>query len=120
MTLVLMNNCCRRDHVWYFGPDAFFDLDREGKQAEMATDLGTGDVCVVASQDPQRKTVTFAWFKLSHEKNMVDKNGQPCRVFFGKQTKSESKPKKKAAKAPLYGAYFNKKGHFKQFSVVPS
>ena len=62
----------------------------------------------------------MAWFKLSREKNMVDKDGLSCRVFFGEQTKSEVMPKKKAAKAPLYSAYFNKRGHFKQISVVPS
>jgi hypothetical protein len=115
-----MNNCRRRDHVRHFGPGAFFDLLREGKQAEMATDISTGAVCVVATQDLHRKIVTFAWFKLSHEKNMVDKGGVPCRVFFGEQTKSEAMPKKKAAKTPLYSVYFNKRGHFKQLSVVPS
>jgi hypothetical protein len=51
---------------------------------------------------------------------MLDKNGLLCRVFFGDQTKSESMPKKKGAKVPLYRAYFNKRGHFKQLSVVPS
>jgi hypothetical protein len=120
MTPVLMNNYRRRDHVWHFGRGAFFDLDREGKQAEMATEIGTGDVCIVASQNPQRTTVTFAWFKMSHVKNMVDRNGGACRVFFGEQTKSESMPKKKAAKVSLCRAYFNKRGHFKQLSVVPS
>jgi hypothetical protein len=115
-----MNNCRRRDHVRHFGPEAFFDLLREGKQAEMASGIDAGDVCVVASQDPHRKIVTFAWSKLSHEKNMVGKDVVSCRVFFGEQTKSEAMPRKKAAKAPLYSAYFNKKGHFKQLSVVPS
>jgi hypothetical protein len=115
-----MNNCRRRDHVRHFEPGAFFDLFREGKQAEMAPDIGAGDVCIVATQDRHRKTVTFAWFKLSHEKNMVDKDGVRCRVFFGKQTKSEAMPKKKAVKATLYSAYFNKRGHFKQMAVVPS
>jgi len=115
-----MNNCRGRDHVRHFGPHAFFDLLREGRQAEMATEIGAGDVCIVATQDRQRTTITFAWFKLLHEKKMLDKDGVPCRVFFGKQTRSEAMAKKKGAKAPLYSAYFNKRGHFKQRSVVPS
>jgi hypothetical protein len=115
-----MNNCRRRDHVRHFGPGAFFDLLREGKQAEMATDIEAGDECIVATQDQHRKTVEFDWFKLSHEKKMVDKDGVPCRVFFGKRTKSETMPKKRATKARLYSAFFNKRGHFKQISVVPS
>jgi hypothetical protein len=113
-----MNNCRRRNHVWHFGRGAFFDLFREGKQAEMATDITPGDKCIVATQDQERRTVTFAWFKLSHEKNMVDKHGLTCRVFFGKQTKSEAMPKQTAAKSSLFSAFFDKRGRFKQISVI--
>jgi hypothetical protein len=120
MTPVLMNNCRRRNYVSHFGSGAFYDLFREGKQSEMAPDIEAGDECIVATQDKQRKIVEFAWFKPSHKKNLVDKDGKPCRVFFGEQTKSETMPKNKAAKAPLYSAFFNKRGHFRQISIVPS
>ena len=120
MTPVLMNNCRRRNHVWHFGPGAFFDLLREGKQREMANEIHDGNECIVATQDGHRKNVEFAWFKVSHRKSMVDKKGVRCFVFFGEQSKSETMPKAKAAKATLYSAFFDKRGHFKQISIVPS
>jgi hypothetical protein len=121
MSPVLMNNCRGRDHVEHFGRGAFFDLFCQGKQAKMGTDIVAGDVCIVATQDEHRRIATFEWFKLSHERNMRDKKGLRCRVFFGKQLKSKTKtmPKKEAAKAPLYGAYFNKRDDFKQMSIIP-
>jgi hypothetical protein len=120
MTRVLMNNCRRRNHAWHFGPGAFYDLLREGKQAEMATDIANGDECIVATQDKHRRTTEFVWFKLSHEKRVVDKDGIPCRVFFGERIKSQTMPKAKAAKSSLYSAFFDARGFFKRMSIVPS
>lgn len=114
----LFNNCRGRDYVYHFKTGAFFDLDRDGKQASMAKSIRRGDVCIVATQNKQRRIVTFTRYKLSHVEIMIDKKDRPCRVFFGKQLGSPLQmPKNKAAKTRIYRDFFNKNGHFLQTAV---
>src|SRR4051794_40989703 len=79
---VFFNNCRRRDHAGLFGAGAFYDLDRDGRQAKMATNLRRGDECVVATPDADGDIV-FSWFAFSHEAVMPAESDVGVRVLFG-------------------------------------
>jgi hypothetical protein len=113
------NNCRSRNHAALYGSDAFYDLYRTGKQAEMATNIMRDDECVVATTAPNGE-IAFGWFTFTHEKNlpMPDEPGTMVRVLFGRWIRSETMPKNKAAKTAPYSVFFNVNGHFKRPSVI--
>lgn len=126
---VLLNNCRNRPYLEHYQPERgsgrgggcepFYDLYTEGEQADGARDLTPGRVCIVASYDgPYRARVRLDWFAFSHESTLCDNAGDACRVLFGTRTRSETLDKAAAAEHPVYGAFFNAAGHFKQRSVV--
>jgi hypothetical protein len=116
---VFFNNCRCRDHVGLFGATAFYDLNTSGKQADMATNLKRGEICIVATYGDEREVV-FGWFSLSHESLVPDPSepGTKVRVFFGKKLKSVRLSKAKAAKSAPYSVFFNVLGNFKRPSVI--
>ena len=83
------NNCRARDHAGIYGGNGFYDLNRTGKQAEMATDLKRGEECVVATPKDDGD-IEFVWFSFSHEKVMRDENGVATRVQFGKRLHAQT------------------------------
>ncbi|MGD0209655.1 MAG: hypothetical protein ABSC14_01585 [Desulfomonilia bacterium] len=113
------NNCLSRDHAALYGIDAFYDLYRSGKQAEMATNLKPNDECVVATTAPNGE-ITFDWFTFTHEDilPMPDEPGTRVRVLFGKRIRTETMPKSTAARTTPYSVFFNVNGHFKRPSVI--
>jgi hypothetical protein len=111
------NNCRARDHAAIYGGSAFYDLDRTGKQAQMATDLKRGEECVVATPNKDGD-IEFVRFSCSHEKIMPDENGVAARVQFGKRLRSMTLSKAKAAKTKTYAVFFNVNSHFKRPSVI--
>ncbi len=121
---IYVNNCRGRDHVTYFGPDAFFDLNITGKQAEMAKNLQPGTECIVASYSANNNAhVVFRWYIFSHESIDSDPHtpDTQVRVFRGTESKLKRKriSKLQAAKMKPYSAFFNVLGHFKRPSVIP-
>jgi hypothetical protein len=116
---IFCNNCRRRDHIALFGEGAFYDLNREGRQATMATNLRPGDECVVATPDGDGDIV-FNWFSFSHEAIMRDDEGDDVRVLFGKWLRSETLSRSDAAGLEPYSVFFNVKRHFKRMSIIPS
>ena len=114
---VFFNNCRARDHVSIYGENAFYDLNRTGKQAEMATDLKRGEECVVATPN-EDGDIEFVWFSFTQEKIMPDEDGIATRVQFGKRLRSETRSKTDAAETEPYSVFFNVDGHFKRPSVV--
>lgn len=50
-----------------YGPGAFYDLDVEGHQAKLATDISKGQKCVVATpKNPNKnRDIAFEWFVLA-------------------------------------------------------
>lgn len=116
---VLFNNCRGRDHARLYGPEAFFDLDVVGPQADMATGLQPGDECVVAVAVPgDRVEVALCFFAHEQVVDSPDRPGASARVQFGTWLRSEKLPKAVAAGSAQCAASFNVNGHFKQRSVV--
>jgi hypothetical protein len=113
------NNCRARNHVEIYGSNAFYDLNRTGKQASMATDLKRGEECVVAIPN-EEGDIEFVWFSFLQEKITPDENGVATRVQFGKRLRSETISKTKAAKTEPYSVFFNVNGNFKRRSVIYS
>jgi hypothetical protein len=66
-----LNNCLAYEHARFYGAGAFFDLNRTGGQAAMATDIQRGDECVVATPTRRREVeeVEFVWFRFSREEH---------------------------------------------------
>lgn len=83
----------------------------------MATDLGGGDECVVATPDPLGD-IDFRWFAFSHEQVLPAEEGTKVRVLFGKWLRSEKLTKIDAAATEPYSIFFNVNGHFKRQSVI--
>ncbi len=121
---VLFNNCRGRKYNELYSDDngttAFYDLNTAGRQAEMATNLQRGDVCVVAAYEDRE--VVFKWYSFSHELLQRNPNGTrtKVRVLWGNQIKSKSKrlAKAKAWTAEPYSDYFNVLGNFTRRSVI--
>ena len=61
-----LSNCNRRQHARMYGPGAFYDLDVEGHQAKLATDISKGQKCIVATPTNPKKNrdIVFEWFVL--------------------------------------------------------
>lgn len=85
----------------------------------MATDLVTGQKCVVASYD-DNGDVVFDWYIFGKEtlETNPDDRKYKVRVFRGKRIKSDTLTKRKAAKTKLYSSFFNDRGDFKRPSVI--
>lgn len=85
----------------------------------MATDVVTGQKCVVASYD-DNGDVVFDWYIFEKEtlETNPDDRKHKVRVFHGKRLKSETLTKQKAAKTKPYSTFFNILGHFKRPSVI--
>lgn len=120
---MLFNNCRSRPHAELYGPEAFYDLSRDGRQANMAINLKPGQHCCVATP-VENNYIMFGWFCFSYEQTMEmpDKPGTTVRVFFGEWLGSErlSRTEAIATKTRPYADFFNIKGHFKQWSAIRS
>jgi hypothetical protein len=107
-----LSNCNGRRHARMYGPGAFYDLDVEGHQAKLATDITNGQKCVVATPTKNRD-IAFEWFVLSRIVIQPDDEDVRCRVFFGERIDEETLSKTDAARHPLYKIFFDKNGNFK-------
>ena len=115
---VFFNNCRGREHIKEYGDKAaFYDLNLDGRQATMATDIRPGDICIVATPDFSGN-VTFKWHKLSATRILADKSGIRGRVFHGKCIRSITLRREEATSTEPYSIYFNVNGHFKRPSVI--
>jgi hypothetical protein len=113
--VTFFNNCNNRPHVDLFGREAFFDLNTVGPQANEATDLEAGEICIVASMSIGGEVI-LSWYRFTRQ-SVIQDNGHPVRVFFGHCVGSEQLPKAVAAQTVPYTAFFNVDGNFKQQSV---
>jgi hypothetical protein len=112
------HNCKGRPHAtMYKNNDAFYDLNTVGTHETKANNLSVGQQCVVATRASDRQIV-FSWHSFLHETVMKDKDDIPCRVFFGKFIKSDTRSKGDAAREGLYSMFFDKNGNFKRHSVI--
>ncbi len=95
-----LSNCKRRQHARMYGVGAFYDLDVERHQANLATDISKGQKCVVAT--PTKKNgneIALECFVLSRIViKRDDERDVLCRVFFGKRINQETLSKADAAR----------------------
>ena len=116
--MFFFNNCRCRDYADIYGiADAFYDLQLTGWQGDLATTFRPGETCIVATTEKGRQ-VRFTRRRLTHIEIRPDENGIPERVFCGPALESETLSKNDAAREGLYSIFFNRKGHFKQQSVL--
>src|SRR5215213_2657152 len=109
-----LSNCKRRPHAKMYGVGAFYDLDVQGHQAKLATDISKGQKCVVATPTKKNGDIAFERFVLSRIViKRDDERDVLCRVFLGKRIDEETLSKVDAARHPLYEIFFNKNGGFK-------
>lgn len=112
-----LNNCKNRDHQKLFGPDAFYDLDTFGLQAQKQFGIRPDEFCVVASQ-PVSGQIRFVWYKFSGYRLAIDDIQNNVRVLLGKFEKEETMTKAEAASHKYYRPFFDKNGNFKRQSVL--
>jgi hypothetical protein len=116
---MLFNNCRSRPHAQLYGVGAFYDLNKHGRQARMASDLRPGQHCCVATP-AEGENIEFAWYRLSHERDMPDPDdpSSMLRVFFGEWLGSHTLTRAEAIATHPYAQFFNVNGHFKQLSAI--
>jgi len=103
----------------YNRSDAFFDLETEGHQASQATELSTGDECLVAQKANDANEVRFDRYILKGIHVLKDKyTGSMGRVFCGDHVSFELLPKLQACEHPEYREIFNSLNHFKRTAIV--
>lgn len=120
---VFLVNARGLDHVGLYGPNAFFDLDLDGRQAKMLPHIELGQHCVVASYESRgtgpESIVVFTTFRLERvEPALMGTHGKICRVFFGEFIDRIKRVKQDAAIDPAFAPCFNKIGHFLRRSVI--
>ena len=114
--IYFLSNCNRRQHARIYGSGAFYDLDVEGHQAKLATDISKGQKCVVATptNPNENRDIAFEWFVLARIAIKRDvERSVLCRVFFGDKIDEETLSKGDADHHPLYQIFFDKNGNFK-------
>jgi hypothetical protein len=116
---VLFNNCQARRHSQLYPAGAFYDLNEYGAQANMATDLQSGQHCCVATPT-ENGDIEFAWYRYTRTERLPDpdETGEQVRVLFGEWLGSETLPKAEAVETEPYSGFFNVHGHFKQWSAI--
>jgi hypothetical protein len=114
-----MNNLHGRRHEDIYGPGAFFDLDLEGRQADMLKDILPNTECIVASYgDSHHRLVVFHTYVLERVATCSsEKPGELCRVFFGRLRSDVRMRKGDAAQTAEYAPFFNINGDFKRPSA---
>lgn len=116
---MFFSNLANRNYQNLYGADAFYDLETSGYQAGLATNLRSGDLCVVARyEDPGKTTVRFAWYRFDRETCETDDQGKAQRVLRGELKTTEILRKTEAAADPRYNRMFDKLGLFKQAPVI--
>jgi hypothetical protein len=121
-----LNNCRNIDHVKLYGGNAFFDLWANGRDDDFAKELRPGDTCLVASyhgmqkHKHERSSVTMARFRFTGLRRVhsLEAPGGIVWVLDGTLERREVMPKSGATKHDLYARFFDKRGHFKQVSVL--
>jgi hypothetical protein len=110
---LIFNNCRNFPHCEEYWPDAFFDLGTSGIQANQATELEPGQLCIVAtSEDDGRVGFTAYRFQAVRRKRGV-------RVFCGKKVGPKQVVSRARAKRHvLYGRILNSNWHFKRQSTI--
>jgi hypothetical protein len=117
--MFFLNNCRRRDYVGIYEiADAFYDLELTGWQGDLATTFRPGDECIVATTEKNRQQVRFTRRRLTRIERRPDEKGTTERVFCGPVLESETLSKADAAREGRYSIFFNRKGYFKQQSVL--
>lgn len=115
--LYLLNNCQGYKHSEeYDDPNAFYDLELSGYQADF--EFQEGIECVVATPDSHGH-VDFVHFTFSHESTRTaNSDGKKYRVLFGSRLDSKRLTKIEAAKTEPYKSLFDVNGNFKRRSVI--
>ena len=124
--LYLLNNCRNVDHLKLYGGDAFFDFWTGGKDEDIANEMRPGDKCWVASYkgtgEADKKVVVLARYRLSgiRRQPSSDAPAGTVLVLDGHLEHREILAKAHAAEHSVCWRLINKKGQFKQISVLRS
>ena len=120
----LLNNCRNLNHADLYGGNAFFDLWVGGREEEIAKELHPGDTCWVASYRGLNKTgrteVVLAKYKFTRTRRAPSPEA-PYRMIWvldGDLEQRQVLAKSKACEHVPCSRLFNKRGQFKQVSVV--
>jgi hypothetical protein len=122
--LYYLNNCQNIDHPALYHGNAFFDLWVTGRDDAIAQELRPGDTCIVAcyagAGRNEKRRVVFATYEFKGIRRVAspDSPARTIWVLDGNLVRSEELPKQDAAQHSLYSRFFNKRGHFKQASVL--
>jgi len=117
--LYYLNNCKNLRHAMIYGGSAIFDLWAEGFEDNRARAMAPGDTCLVASRAGNGR-IEFAWYQFTKNRLLSASVTQPKAVWVieGSLERSETLPRQAAIQHANYSRFFNKKGHFNQWSVL--
>jgi hypothetical protein len=123
--MYLLNNCQSRDHVAHFGEGAFYDLDPNGGQGNLAAIIQPGDICIVATRiNIPRLPVAQRHIDFNHYifrelgAGIPDMDGIPQDVLYGDFQHHFGCLQAEAINIEPYSHFFNVNGHFLMQSVI--
>ena len=115
-----LNNCRNLDHAkLYENKAAIFDLWAEGFEDKIARELTPGAACLVVSRDGHDK-VAYSHYRFTKARQVPDpsKKKPGIWVLEGELKHHEVLPRAEAIRRAPFSRFFNKLGHFNQWSVV--
>ena len=124
-----LNNCQNYNHGRAYlkvCSDAFFDLYTTGRDKKHIPGFQLGDDCIVATKlkkvkspdNEVQEVVAFTRYRLDRTLKGMYLDKIETLVFCGPQIARQTMTKAEAAQSSQFSFFFNKKGHFKQLSVL--
>ena len=114
-----LNNCQNLNHAEIYGGKAMFDLWAQGFEDKVARSLSSGDACLVVSRGDEGK-VGFSHYRFTKARQVPGPAGEKRGIWVleGELEHCEVLPRNEAIRRAPYSRFFNKLGHFNQWSVV--
>ena len=117
--LYYLNNCQNVKHAKVYGAGAIYDLWAKGFEDKIAGEMTPGDTCLVASPEGNDK-ISFSSYCFTGVRKVPNPTGGKPEIWVLEGT-IESEivlPRSEAIGRAPYSRFFNKLGHFNQWSVV--
>lgn len=117
--LYYLNNCQNLKHAEVYGAGAIYDLWAKGFEDRIAKEMTLGDTCLVASPAGNDR-ISFSSYRFTGVRKFPNTTGGKPEIWVleGIIENEMVLSRSDAIDRAPYSRFFNKVGHFNQWSVV--
>lgn len=117
--LYYLNNCQNLKHANIYGAGAIYDLWAMGFEDRIAGEMAVGDTCLVASREGN-DAICFSSYAFTGARKVPNPTGGKPEIWVLEGTLESEivMPRLEALDRAPYSRFFNRRGHFNQWSVV--